>query len=334
MIDIAKRLEILKLHSDPVWGSPYWIEFFSKSTLTIEAVAEHPLIMPAMDPEVLRNSPLERFIPKKVIQEQPYLITGETSGFSGKPIMTVFSEPEFETGFVTPFLQRAMEVDFPVRGKWLWAGPSGPHIVGKAIRAILKTAGGFDPFTLDFDPRWYKRLPENSMSRERYFKHIEEQLFAIINTQKVDVLFSTPPVIRMLTEKMAEPERHAIRGVHYGGISTDYSEYQHFKAAFPNAVHLNGYGNSLFGVFLEASFEPDGIEYSTASERVELELVKNNSAAITKVAVGETGQVMLSRYDESFMIINMLERDIAVKTVNGIRNPHPEEKYKQVKVLY
>ncbi len=334
MTEVETRLKSLQLHCDPEQGCPYWIELFKNSPLNIADVAENPLLLPPMEPEVLRNHPLEYFMPKKVIQQHDYLITGETSGFSGKPIMTAFSATEFRAAFVTPFLERAAAVKFPVAGKWLWAGPTGPHIVGKAIRAILKTVGGFDPFTVDFDPRWYKRLPENSISRERYFNHIEEQIFNILNTQQVDVLFSTPPVIRMLAAKMSETARQQIRGVHYGGIALDYTEYQQFKTAFPNAVHLNGYGNSLFGVFLEIDFTAAGIEYSAESKRVDLALVNNADGKIVPTAAGETGQVMLSRYDESFMIINMLERDIAVKTANGILNPHTEKKYKQVKVLY
>lgn len=333
MVNKAERLAVLKLHSDPGNGSPYWIDFFRGTDLTVEEAAENPLLLPQMPSDTLRKMPLEHFVSQKVLREHRYLITGETSGFSGKPIMTAFTESEFDAGFVTPFLEVAEQVGFPVRGKWLWAGPSGPHIIGKALRAIISKAGGIDPFTIDFDPRWFKKLPPNSISQQRYFKHIEDQIFSILDTQSVDVLFSTPPVIRMLMSKMPPVQREQIKGVHYGGIATDYDEYRQFQGAFPNAVHLNGYGNSLFGVFLEREFTQDGIEYYANSNRVELRLVKPEGP-LEEVGQGEAGQVLMSRYDESIMMINMLERDVATKTEYGIINPHPIEKHKKVKVLY
>lgn len=333
MVNKTKRLACLKLHSDPENGSPFWIDFFRNSDLTVEEAAENPLLLPLMPAETLRALPLEYFVSQKVLREHRYLITGETSGFSGKPIMTAFTETEFEDGFVTPFLEAAEQVGFPVCGKWLWAGPSGPHIIGKALRAIIRKAGGIDPFTIDFDPRWFKKLPSNSISQQRYFKHIEDQIFSILETQTVDVLFSTPPVIRMLVEKMPEGQREQIKGVHYGGIATGYEEYRQFQKAFPNAVHLNGYGNSLFGVFLEREFTVNGIEYYSSSDRVELRLVETDGP-LKDVGIGEEGQVLMSRYDDSFMIINMLERDVATKTEYGIMNPHPIEKHQKVKVLY
>ena len=260
MTDREKRYKILSLHSDPESGSPYWINFFKTSNISPEDAAVNPMLLPPIVVKILRNSPIENFIPKSVIEEKTYLITGETSGFSGKPIMTVFSEEEFDEAFVAPFIKKAEVAGFPVRSKWLWAGPSGPHIIGKAVRSILRKVGGMDPFSIDFDPRWYKCLPENSMSRQRYFRHIEEQIFAILKGQEVEVIFTTPPIIRMLMEKMSFEDRKKIKGVHYGGIATDFEGYQQFKSAFPNAVHLNGYGNSLFGVFIEENFDKDGID--------------------------------------------------------------------------
>ncbi len=333
MVSKTKRLAAIRLHSDPEHGSPYWIDFFRNTDLTVEEAAENPLLLPVIPPEIMRQMPLEHFVSRKVLHGHRYLISGETSGFSGKPITTAFTEEEFEGGFVTPFLDRAEQVGFPVAGKWLWAGPSGPHIIGKALRAIIRKAGGIDPFTIDFDPRWFKKLPPDSISQQRYFKHIEEQIFSILNTQTIDILFSTPPVIRMLMEKMPVEQRAQIKGVHYGGIAVGYDEYQMFQAAFPNAVHLNGYGNSLFGVFLEKEFTREGIEYSTSSDRIELRLVKSNGP-LDEVATGERGQVLLSRYDESYLIINMLERDTAVKTEHGIKDPLPVEQHKKIKVLY
>jgi hypothetical protein len=262
------------------------------------------------------------------------MITAETSGFSGKPISTVFSEEEFHAGFIEPFVRDAARIGFPLDGRWLWIGPSGPHIIGKAVREIVRTVGGRDPYSIDFDSRWYKKMPPGSLSQERYMKHIEEQTFHVLETQSVDVIFTTPPVLHMLASRMSQEARERIRGVHYGGVAITADEYRLFHHAFSRAVHVSGYGNSLFGVFIERSWDETGITYSTNSSRIDVDVVHVEDGTINMCAVGETGRVLMSRYDESFLIINMLERDCATKAVEGITDPRPPATSLTQKVLY
>lgn len=334
MTDYEHRLKIISLHADRESGSPYWIDFFEKNNYTPEEVAENPLSMPKMDIEKLRSLPVTDFVSKAVIARKEFLVTGETSGFSGKPVMTLFTEDEFHRAFVLPFIEKASQVNFPLRGEWLWAGPSGPHIIGKAVRAILCELGGIDPFTVDFDPRWFRRLPPGSISAKRYMDHIIEQVMTLIHTQNIDIIFTTPPVLRKLSDRMTDEEHAKIKGVHYGGIAVDYEEYLLFQTLFPNAVHLNGYGNSLFGVFLEESFTEAGIEYNTASDRVDIDVINDSNETFSHVEIGEKGKILMSRYDESFMMINMLERDTAVKTERGILNPSPLNTTVKGKLIY
>lgn len=324
MVPFETRRRILQRHADPVDGAPYWIETFRRLGLTPGQVAETPLAAGFMEAEALRRRPIEDFIPRGLLDRGVRLILSETSGMTGKPIVTVFTETEFQAAFVDGFVARAGQAGFPLRANWLWAGPSGPHVIGKAIREILRSVGGLDPFSIDFDPRWFRKLPEDSIARERYMAHLEAQIMDILDTQRIDVLFSTPPVIRMLADRLSAARRDAIRGVHYGGMSIGPDEYAGLKAAFPKAVHLHGYGNSMFGMFTESASGPAGIAYATsASKRVELELLAGAEGAFHPCAVGETGRVMLSRFDESMLILNHLERDLATRTPDGILDPHP-----------
>jgi hypothetical protein len=51
---------------------------------------------------------------------------------------------------------------------------------------------------------------------------------------------------------MRPEQRERIVGVHYGGMAIEPSEMLSFLTDwFPNAVHLSGYGNTLFGCCLE-----------------------------------------------------------------------------------
>ncbi|MBM4164508.1 MAG: long-chain fatty acid--CoA ligase [Lentisphaerae bacterium] len=335
MIPIAQRLNCLNWHADPETGSPFWIAFFAGRPELLEAVAENPLTAGLMAVKALREQPLERFVSKGVLARNGRLITGETSGFSGSPVLTVYQEPEFEAGFVDPFLTRAAQIGFPVNRRWLWAGPCGPHIIGKAVHAILAKVGGMDPYSIDFDPRWYRRLEEGSMSRQRYFAHVEEQVWRLASTQKIEVIFSTPPVIAKLAESLPETVRLAIEGIHYGGLSISATDYAWFRERFPRAVHLSGYGNSLFGMFPEIGCGPEGIEYGTESHRVDIQVVEPAGEDGWRVCeAGTAGRVMMSRYDESVLLLNLLERDVAVRTDRGIRNPHPVERQKPLQVIY
>jgi hypothetical protein len=42
----------------------------------------------------------------------------------------------------------------------------------------------------------------------------------------------------------------------------------------------------------------------------------------------------MSRYDRSFLILNLLERDIATRTERGILDPRPEARFASQKVIY
>lgn len=327
-------LRALHTHADPRWGSTYWREYLGRRGLKPEDVAADPACVGLMDAEALRCRPVEDFIPARLLADRVRLVTSETSGMTGKPVVTVFTDAEFHEAFVEPFLRRAAETGFPLRSNWLWAGPSGPHAIGKAVREILRAAGGLDPFSVDFDPRWYRRLPEDSVGRTRYMAHVEAQIMDVLDTQRVDVIFSTPPVIRRIAERLGEKRRAALRGIHYGGMSISAAEYAGFRDAFPNAVHLHGYGNSLFGVFVETGFGPAGIEYGTSSARVRVDVVREVSGRWTPCADGETGRVMLSRFDESFLILNHLERDVATRLPGAIRDPHPPQPQTNRQTLY
>ena len=334
-ISFAQRLAVLTLHSDPERGSPYWIELFRARGLTAEAVAQDPALAGGMDAEALRHRPLEDFVPRSILDSGLPLVTGETGGFTGDPIVTAYLEEEFTAGFVTPFIKRAAEIGFPVRCNWLWAGPSGPHIIGKAVRAILREVNGLDPFAVDFDPRWFNKLPEESLSRKRYLEHLHGQILRILERQRIDVLFTTPPVVRMLGEILPESKRLAIRGVHYGGIAIPAAEYDFFLKAFPNAIHLSGYGNSLFGMFPEEARSAAGIEYRTeGSARVEVAILRDPADLRSFAAPGQDGRILMSRYDRSFLILNLLERDIATRTERGILDPRPEARFASQKVIY
>lgn len=336
---------IISIHFDPDSGSPYWLR--RQQELRIDAREEvHTLDdlkkLGPMPEEDLRRYPLEHFVPRHVLRDKTRLITAETAGTTGQPKVTAYLFEEFYTTFVDWFRLVAERRGFPRHCNWLWIGPSGPHIIGKAVGYVARSMGSMEPFSIDFDPRWAKKLKEGSVGYQRYLHHLMEQALNILDIQEIGIIFATPPTLLVLAEKMPEELRLRIRGIHYGGVSIGRSLLRRFKEElFPNAVHISGYGNTLFGLALEVE-ESDGfnLDYYPPGPRMILQVVstKNglNPAAerlSQPVDYGDEGQVVFHRLDESFFIPNMFERDKAVRippstaalhmgvAQDGIRNP-------------
>ena len=161
-IDINTKLRrILAIHFDPQHGAPYWLERQQHLALDvteqIETIEDLSILGP-MDETAMANRPVEDFIPRRFHGNHDYLIA-ETAGTFARPKFAVHRDDEFLTAFVTPFLKAAEAVAFPTNTHWLFVGPTGPHIIGRAARHCARASGSADVFTVDFDPRWAKKLP-------------------------------------------------------------------------------------------------------------------------------------------------------------------------------
>jgi phenylacetate-coenzyme A ligase PaaK-like adenylate-forming protein len=331
-----KRLErALLIHFDPDHGTPFWLD--RQAALGIDARrAIRSLsaleLLGEMTPKDLTGRPLRDYIPRRFHDDLAGFVVGQTGGTTGGGVWTMYRPDEFAEAFITPFAVAAAHVGFPRGERWMYIGPSGPHIIGKVVRSLSGCLGGHDPFSVDFDARWAKKLPHGSFAIERYLSHVIDQSMAVIDTQDIGVLFTTPAVLGPLADAMSQAQRQRIRGVHYGGMEVDADALSTFQGRlFPNAVHLSGYGNTLFGCCLELNADCDRIpEYFPYGARLVLEVVDANGRVVPD---GEVGTVRFTRLDESFLIVRMLERDAATRTAapdyapagfvhSGVRNPH------------
>lgn len=303
-VDYDAHLQrVIALHFDPVRGAPFWLE--RQAVLGLDALREIRTLadlarLGAMSAAALRERPLLDFVP---VSQRGRLVGGviaETGGATGRPKRTVFSRDEFTAAFVTPFVQAADHAGFPRGGPWLWLGPSGPHVIGHAALACATALESPPPLAVDFDPRWYRRLPAESFARQRYLEHVVEQALDVLRSEPVEVLFATPAVLAKLVERMSAGQREKIRGVHYGGMRVSPAALRTAQLEwFPNAVHLAGYGNSLFGVCME---------FGGPADR---RLCYHPHGPRHVVQVAADGRVWMSRLDETALIANLPERDVA-----------------------
>ena len=340
----AHLRDIIAIHFDARNGAQYWIE--RAAALRIDAIqsircVDDLALLGPMDSAALAQRPVEDFVPRRFHNQKLKWVVAETGGTLGRPRFAVHREDEFQAAFVTPFVLAARRAGFPRELNWLFIGPSGPHIIGKAARACASALGSMDPFSVDFDPRWARKLPEQSAGRTRYLAHIEAQSLNVLNTQAVGVLFATPPVLASLAKKIEPQRREFIRGIHFGGMAVSTDLRAHLHALFPNAVQLSGYGNTLFGVTPELSFSAKtGIDYFPHGLRLVYRLmpreIADERARISQsVPMGERGQVLVHRLDETQFIANMIERDTAIRiappanaaadgfVLEGLRDPQP-----------
>jgi hypothetical protein len=341
----AERLrELLALHFHPDHGSAYWLrrqERLGWDVCDRVRSVEHLWQLGPTPVADLRRFPLRDFIPWALHGQWPRFVTGETAGTGGEPCLTAYRDDEFHAAFIAPFLRVARATGFPRSRPWLWVGPSGPHVIGKVVRELARQTGSMDPFSVDFDPRWAKRLAEGSLARRRYLDHVTEQALDVLRREEVGVLFITPPALAALEERLDDRARAAIHGIHYGGMSLTPGQVNHFRAAFPNAVHLAGYGNTLFGVVMEVADGPrQALDYFPLDGRVQFQVVAWPAEGEAdwpprRREHAQAGRVLFHRLDESCLLVNVLERDQAEPvapgpaaralgaSADGLRNPQP-----------
>ena len=316
-IDVERKLEaVLCTHFDPKWGSPFWlkrsIELGFDPRHEINSLEQLPELG-SVPRELLACSPIQDFIPRKYHGELMDFVTAETGGSTGVPARTAYLQEEFHAAFVTPFLDAASHMCFPRDVHWLYIGPSGPHIIGKAARACAVAMGSFDPFSVDFDPRWLQKLVAGSMAHSRYVEHVLAQAEAILSSQDIGVIFATPPILASLGERLNLALRERIQGIHLGGMATSKSFWQQLTTEwFPNSIALSGYGNSLAGLCpqLELFQETKPVYYSHGDRLV---------VGVHNPDETGRGQVMFHRLDFSCLLPNMLERDCA--TTHNFETP-------------
>jgi hypothetical protein len=335
---------VIDVHFDPDTGSPYWIEKANqlglnprKEIRSIEDLA----LLGAMDETALAKRPIEDFVPKSLIHRKSDFIFAETAGTLGEPKFAIHLAEEFQSSFVAPFVAAANRAGFPREMNWLFVGPTGPHIIGTAARSCARALGSPDVFTVDFDPRWAKKLVPDSFASKRYLEHVESQALRILEVQDIAVLFSTPAVLKSLADKITVERRLKIKGIHLGGMHASAEFMAKLATLFPDAVVLSGYGNTLFGMMPQLCYnDTNGFDYYPHGNSLIVQVVEYDENREVQsfgklVPYGRRGQVIIHRLDEIQFIANMAERDTAIRIeppedalcdgfiLDGIRDPQP-----------
>jgi len=316
--------EIIAIHFDPRTGSAFWLEQEKRLGLDARkeiACCEAFHLFGPMDTQSLRTRPLLDFIPRRFHGELPSMILAESGGTTGTPIRRVYRPSEFSAAFVDSWKRAANLRGFPHGANWLFVGPSGPHVIGQSARAMARSLGSLEPFCVDCDVRWIKRQAAGSLGFTLYLDHVLDQAMNVIQTQNIEVLLVTPPLLLAMAERMTPEERERIRGIHLAGMALTVADAEAIRhQLFPQAVVLPGYGNSLLGVLFEQTPPAPGEPptYVLDDPALWLQLIafrEDNPIAAADLAAtlkpGQRGRVVAHRLDASFLLLNMVERDTA-----------------------
>ncbi len=255
LTDTSLRAAI-EAHFHPNSGTPYWLDW--QTTVGIDARHEVRTlddlhILGEFEREAWTERPLSDFVPRALWEDRAGLVLAETGGTSGRPVRCVFTRSEFEQGFGAPYMAASAARDFPRSGEWLFVGPTGPHVIGRAAGLLARLHGAMQPYAVDFDPRWARAQVEGSFGQVHYTRHVLIQALDILEREGVDVLFVTPPLALALATELDDDRRARIRGLHLGGMAVTSDTYRAIRAAFSRACVLPGYGNSMFGLMIEAA---------------------------------------------------------------------------------
>lgn len=321
-LDLDRVRAVLDRHFHPEEGSSFWIERARKLGLDprrdVRSLEDLDRFGGLDDRELAGRSVWD-FVPRSVRLAGAGLRPVESGGTLGTPKPALFRTDEFEEAFVTPFVRMVEgQAGFPRGAIWVWIGPSGPHAVGKAARAVCSALNSPEPFEVDFDPRWYKAQAPGSSGRRRYLRHVLDQSLSLFRREPIDIVFATPPVLVALGSELPSEIRDRICGLHLAGLPAGPEESARLRESFPRAEILGGYGNSLFGMSPQVPGSPlEEPLYAPHGQRLWYRIAPLGASPATwkgeEVEHGVRGRVIASRFDESFLLVHLFERDSALR---------------------
>ncbi|KIF76843.1 arylcarboxylate reductase [Streptomyces sp. 150FB] len=312
---------VLRRHFDPATGSPYWLARRAEldfDPLEITRYEELTRFGPFSLAELRELAPSE-LVPSDV----PRPLAGriwESGGTTGAPCRVFYTGAMAEHH--SQWRRFGLELAGFEQGRtWLYACPSGPHIVGRGANQIAEMYGS-TVYTMDLDPRWIKRLIRNNQlaMMNTYVEHTIEQMTDILETGRIDYLETTPAIMQALINR--HPELVAgLSGVGLGGTQLSPQMYREIAGALGDGVIGSTYGNT-FGCAagLPAERGGDVLPYLPNYPQVTMAVVDRDDQERI-VEYGETGQVRLTVLHDDLFLPNILERDQAERFDTGARWP-------------
>lgn len=319
-----RQRELIAHHFHPIHGAPHWIGLAKERGISPRDIVCFGDLarLGEFDRPRAAASPWTSLVPPDLLRLERGILLGETGGTTGPALRSAWLEREFHRSFVEPLVTELDRRGCPPLRQWLFVGPTGPHIIGRAAAALARATTGADALLVDFDPRWFRKLSPGSFAAGRYTAHLVEQALQVLAVERPDALFITPAVLDALLPSLPTEARGGIRLVHLGGQSVTPERTLAYRGEFgPSTRVINGYGNSLFGCLIERG-EPVTYPYPREHHVLRIERAGELGRAVEP---GGTGRITCHRFDESMLLLNVVERDEADDAGECFRFPRPVE---------
>jgi phenylacetate-coenzyme A ligase PaaK-like adenylate-forming protein len=309
----------MQWHFDPRTGSTFWLrrarllDFDPRRDVrSFGDLARFPNVV-----DELRTVPYEELIPRGYGGQADIVGVFESGGTTGAPKRVVYLADWFDR-LMTWMVHWIDARQQPRDVNWLAIVPSGPHFFGQQAREAARRRGGY-AFMVDFDPRWVKKSIAAGRLDEvgRYADHLLEQAEYILQSQRVEILMTTPPIIDRLTrsDHLVDLVNASVKAIQWGGASMD-ADTRHLlrTEVFPGIDLAGGYGSTMV---LGSALERPGLRdddpciFDPFSPYVSFAVVDPESAR--EVGYGQRGQVVMHHISKSMFVPNNLERDTALR---------------------
>ncbi|HYQ43244.1 MAG TPA: AMP-binding protein [Polyangiaceae bacterium] len=310
--------DVMKWHFSAETGSPFWLERRRRLEFDplrdIRSFADLALF-PDLSLE-LRDVTVEELQPRGL---DPADLAGifESGGTTGKAKRVVAYESWFKqlVDWRLEGIERPREATCK---NTLAIVPTGPHIVG-AVNARRARALGGQCFTVDLDPRWVKKLIQRRDfdGVKAYAQHLVDQAEAIIDTQRITYLVTTPPLLEAIARRKPLVERlnRTLETINWGGTQMDVDTLDYLRTSvFPEVTITASYGSTLIlgDTKSRRGQDHDGAPiFDSFAPYVLLEVVDPNTRQ--PVEFEQRGRVVMNHLSRFALIPNVLERDTAVR---------------------
>lgn len=308
----------LQWHFGAETGSPFWLRRAEKlgfdplrDVRGYEDLALFPNVV-----DELRDVVVEDLIPGGYGPNPPMPKVFETGGTTGAPKRVIFMPDWIEAAVDRMLTGPAFAGREPAN--ILVALPSGPHKIGNQYDWVAERQNTLK-FCIDVDPRWVKKLISQGKNDEvkAYVEHVLDQIEYILETQRVGLMATTPPLLQACAgrPRIAELINSKIAVVFWGGAHMTVDE--RFKLAyedFPNVKLISRYSSTLI---MQGARErggagaDDDLTYDPYSPVVTFRVVDPLTGQ--PVAYGQRGQVVMNHISKGMFLPNNLERDTAIR---------------------
>lgn len=307
--------EVIEIHFDPETGTPYWLQWAEDHGVDPRAeVTEFADLHTVFDPfeaDVLRALPVEQFAPQSLDGNHRVYETGGTTGPPKRVVMQEYWRDQAR--WAARLLDAA---DFPTGNVLMLGPPGGANNAGVFVQHLAHAWDAL-PFHINMDPRWAKRLgTHRGGDLAAYVDHLLEQAERILESQQVDVLFTTARLLErpQVRDLVAASD---VRGVYHGGTALDPDTHRVFREDwYADVAFVGEYGNTLMGVAQEPihlrapADRTYSLDYAPCHPYFVPELVDDTGDIVD---YGERGRVRLTVLNREFFIPLMDERDRATR---------------------